>query len=78
MEINIFLKDFEQLFEEIESGTLTEDSNFRNLDEWSSLIALMLIAMAEENYQIRITGEDIRTSVTVRDLYDKLEAKVSE
>jgi acyl carrier protein len=78
MEINIFLKDFEQLFEDIESGTLTEDSNFRNLDEWSSLIALMLIAMAEENYHIRITGEDIRTSVTVRDLFDKLAAKVSE
>jgi hypothetical protein len=38
----------------------------------------MLIAMAEENYQLRITGEDIRTSVTVRDLYDKLAAKVSE
>ncbi len=78
MEINIFIQDFEQLFEEIEKGTITEDTIFRNLDEWSSLIALMLIAMVEENYHLKVTGDDIRNSITVKDIFDKLELKQNE
>jgi len=42
------------------------------LDEWSSLIALALISMIDEEYDIVLNGEDIRDAVTVEDLYNKV------
>ena len=70
-----FIQDFEELFDEVEQGSITKDTIIRDLDEWSSLIALTLIAMADENYDIKLTGDDIRTSNTVEDIYQKIIAK---
>ena len=76
LEITTFIQDFEQLFDEVEQGTITQDTVIRDLDEWSSLIALTLIAMADENYEIKLTGDDIRTSITVNDVYQKIIGKL--
>jgi acyl carrier protein len=75
LEMTTFIQDFEELFDEVEQGSITKDTVIRDLDEWSSLIALTLIAMADENYEIKLTGDDIRTSVTVKDLFDKIREK---
>lgn len=75
LEITSFIKDFEELFDEVAQGTIAKDTVFRDLDEWSSLIALTLIAMADENYEIKLSGDDIRTSITVGDIYQKIIAK---
>ena len=75
LEMTTFIQDFEELFDEVEQGSISKDSVFRDLDEWSSLIALTLIAMADENYEIKLTGDDIRTSTTVEDIYQKIIAK---
>lgn len=76
LEITTFIQDFEQLFDEVEQGTITQETVIRDLDEWSSLIALTLIAMADENYEIKLTGDDIRTSITVNDVYQKIIGKL--
>lgn len=75
LEMTTFIQDFEELFDEVEQGSITKDTIIRDLDEWSSLIALTLIAMADENYEIKLTGDDIRTSNTVDDIYQKILAK---
>ena len=75
LETTTFIQDFEELFDEVEQGSITKDTVIRDLDEWSSLIALTLIAMADENYDIKLTGDDIRTSNTVEDIYQKIIAK---
>lgn len=75
LEMTTFIQDFEELFDEVEQGTITKDTVIRDLDEWSSLIALTLIAMADENYEIKLTGDDIRTSITVKDIFDKISEK---
>lgn len=75
MEISKFVKDFELLFDEVEAGSITENTVFRDIDEWSSLIALVVIAMVDEEYDIKLTGDDIRTSLTVKDLFDKISVK---
>jgi acyl carrier protein len=72
MNIENFIADFEELFDEIEQGSIEPTTIFRDIDEWSSLIALTLIAMIDENYNQKITGDDIRNSVTVEDLFNKL------
>lgn len=75
LEMTTFIQDFEELFDEVEQGSITKETIIRDLDEWSSLIALTLIAMADENYEIKLTGDDIRTSITVDDIYQKIIAK---
>ncbi len=75
MEISKFVKDFELLFDEVEAGSINENTVFRDIDEWSSLLALVVIAMVDEEYDIKLTGDDIRTSVTVKDLFDKVSVK---
>lgn len=75
LELSTFIKDFEEIFDDVEAGTITQSTVFRDIDEWSSLIALSLIAMADENYDIKLSGDDIRSSTTVEDLYQKVAAK---
>ena len=75
MELTQFIKNFELIFEEVEPNSITPDTVFRDIDEWSSLIALTAIAMVDEEYNVKLTGDDIRNSITVKDLFDKLKAK---
>jgi acyl carrier protein len=75
MEISKFVQDFELLFDEVEPGSISKDTIFRDIGEWSSLLALVVIAMVDEEYEVKLTGDDIRTSVTVKDLFDKISVK---
>ena len=75
LEITTFIENFEELFDEVEQGFIVKNTVIRDLDEWSSLIALTLIAMVDENYDIKLSGDDIRTSSTVEDIYQKIALK---
>ena len=52
-----------------------KDTIYKELDEWSSLIALSVIAMVDEEYDVTIKGDDIRNSNTVEDLFNVVKAK---
>lgn len=75
MELNDFIKNFSEQFDDLDSVNLTVDTKFKELDDWSSLVALSLIAMVDEIYNITITGEDIRESSTVGDLFERIKNK---
>lgn len=75
MELNVFIEKFAEQFEETDASEITASTEFKNLDEWSSLIALSVIAMVDEEFEITIKGEDIRNSKTVEDLFNAVKAK---
>lgn len=75
MELNDFIKNFSEQFDDLDSVDLTADTKFKELDDWSSLVALSLIAMVDEIYNITITGEDIRESSTIGDLFERIKNK---
>jgi len=75
MDINVFVKNFASQFYETEEALFSPETSFRDIDEWSSLLALSIIAMVDEEYNIAISGEDIRTSTTIKDLFDKVVSK---
>ena len=60
MELNSFIEKFAEQFEETEQNVLTAEVHFKELDEWSSLMALAIIAMVDEEYGIRIKGDDVK------------------
>lgn len=75
MELKDFLEKFAEQFDDVSAETLSADTKFRELDEWSSLSALSIIAMIDEEYDITIAGEDIRNSSTIGDLFDRVKSK---
>jgi acyl carrier protein len=75
MEIALFLKNFADILDDTDAGVILAETNFRDLDEWDSLTALSLIAMVDEEYGIKLTGEDIRTSITLTDIFNIVVSK---
>ena len=75
MELKEFIENFAAQFEETESNEITAITIFKDLDECSSLTALSVIAMADEEYEVVLTGDDIRNSTTVNDLFELVKAK---
>jgi acyl carrier protein len=75
MELETFLKNFAEMLDETAPELINAKTNFRELEEWSSLTALTLIAMVDEEYSIKLTGEDIRSSHTIEEIFDKIKAK---
>ena len=76
MEIKEFIKKFAEAIEVDNVEALTAETEFRELDEWSSLIALSVIAMVDEEYDVIIKGDDIRNSETIEDLFNAVKAKL--
>ena len=75
MEINGFIEKFAEIFDDTDASSITPQTPFRELDEWSSLSALGLIAMADEEYDVDLKGDDIRGAVTVADPFNIISAK---
>ena len=70
-----FLEKFASQFEETDASTIKIDTKFREIEEWSSMMALVIIAMVDEELGVRLTGDDIRNSHTVNDLYKVVSSK---
>ena len=77
MEINDFIEKFAEQFEDTDASEFKADTVFKELDEWSSILALSVIAMVDEEYDVTLKGDDVRNSTTIEDLYNivKREAK---
>lgn len=76
MEIKTFVSNFAAQFDETDPATLTAATKFAEIVEWSSLQALCIIAMIDEQYGITINGEDIRNSETIEDLFNIVKSRV--
>lgn len=70
MEINDFVAKFAEQFEDTDKALFAPDVKFRDLDEWDSLTALSIIAMVDEEYGVKLSGEDIRNSSTLQDIFN--------
>ncbi len=74
--LNEFVALFAEQFDETDASQITATTEFRNLDEWSSLIALNIIAMVDEEFEVTLKGEDIRNANTIEDLFGVVKTKV--
>lgn len=74
-DIAVFIKKIEAEIDGLTPGILTPDSLFRDLPEWSSMHALIIIALAETEYDVSISGEDLRGCKSVRDIYNVVSSR---
>lgn len=63
-----FISFFAEQFDDTPADAFAETTDFKQLEEWDSMVALMVIAMIDEEYNVKINGEDIRTADTIADL----------
>ena len=70
MEMNQFITHFAELFEEMEIGDFLPETIFRDNDEWCSMLALSVMAMVDEEYDVQLTANEMRQANTIQDLYD--------
>ena len=75
MELNEFVEKFAEQFDDTDASAITASTDFKALDEWSSLIALSIIAMADEEYDVTLKGDDIRNATTIEDQFNTIKAK---
>ena len=75
MEINNFIQNFSDLFEDTDTSVFNADTRFRDLDEWSSLIALSVLAMVDEEYDIQLSADEMRKADTIGELFNTVASK---
>lgn len=75
MNINKFIEHFADQFEDTDVAEIKPETIFKDLDEWSSLMALNIIAMVDEEYDVTLKGADIENSTTIEDLFNTVKSK---
>ena len=71
-----FVELFAEQFDDTDASEIQATTKFHNLDEWSSLIGLSVIAMVDEEFDIALKGNDVKNAITVEDLYNCVIAKL--
>ncbi len=70
-----FIANIADLFEDTDPTLINETTEFKSLEEWSSLLALSLIAMIDEEYEVTLMGDDVRNTSTLGELFDVVTQK---
>lgn len=74
------LEEFFDLFceelDETDPESIGVETDFKAIDEWDSLIALSVISMVDEEFEILLTGRDMEAAVTIEDLYNSIQGKL--
>lgn len=75
MTLNEFVQKFAEEFDDTPVEQFAATTNYRELDEWSSLVALSIISMVDDEFDKQITGSDLRNCGTIEALYNFIENK---
>lgn len=77
MEINEFIKDFADQFDETELEEFKPETDYReDLEEWSSLTGLAILNRIDKKYGIKLTNSEIKATDTIQSLYDLVASKL--
>lgn len=75
MELQKFIEYFTEQFDDTDASEITATTAFHDLEEWSSLTAMGVIAFVKTKYGKTITGKEMKECVTVEDLFNLISSK---
>ena len=75
MELQNLIQNIVDLFDDIDTSNFSALTDFKDNDEWNSLLALSVIAMVDEEYGVIITSDEIKQAKTIEELYMILKSK---
>lgn len=76
MEIKTFIENFADQFEDASADQFAPETNFREFEGWSSLVALSVLAMIDEEYDVQLKGEEMKKTTTIQQLFDLVQSKL--
>jgi acyl carrier protein len=76
MDLDTFIKNFEEAVEDVEVGSLSQNTVFRSMEQWDSLAVLTVIAMVDAEYDIRLKARELKQAETLADLYAVLTQRI--
>lgn len=76
MNIRDFILHFEEVFDGTDINSLNPETNFRELDEWSSVSALSTMAMVSDVYEVELSADEMRSTTTFQQLFDLVSSKL--
>ena len=77
MDINEFVQNFAEQFDETDADVFTPELAFRELEEWSSFLALAIMAMIKSEYDVAISADEMRNANTIQELFDTVQKHLS-
>lgn len=75
MEIQEFVANFAEQFDDTEMDVFTPKTAFRELEEWSSLTGLAVLNMIAKKYEVKITPAELKSVETVIALFELVQSK---
>lgn len=75
MELKEFVANFAEQFDDTDASEIQSNTEFHDLDEWSSLTGMGVIALAKTEYGKSITGAELKACVTVEDVFNLIKNK---
>ncbi len=69
MQLEEFTKNLAEQFEDADIENITPDTSYKNIKGWSSMYALIIIAFVDEYFNVILSGTDLKSAETIRDLY---------
>lgn len=75
MSLKEFIENLASAYDDVSTSELAPNTKFKELNEWSSLTALSVIAMVNEEYDVELSGKDIRDAKTVEDLFNIVQSR---
>ena len=76
MELKDFIEKFAEQFDDVDVTTLSAETKFREIDGYTSLVALLIITMIDEEYNVTVTGDDMKKQVTIGDLFNLVASRL--
>ncbi len=70
-----FIAAFAEQFDDTDASDIKFDTKFQELEDWSSLTAMSVIALVRTRFNKAVTTKEIRSCETVEDLFNLVSAK---
>ena len=75
MELNEFVAQFADQFDDTDPSEIKAETRFHDLEEWSSLTGMGVMALVRTVYGKKISGKELRECVTVEDVFNLVISK---
>lgn len=72
-----FIQNFADQFDDTDASQLTLDTKFRDLEEWSSIIALSVMAMCDEEYNVILSANEMENANQISDIYNIVKSRIN-
>lgn len=72
-----FLQNFADQFDDEPEG-LTLDTSFRDVDGWTSIVALSIMAMCAEEYDVILSANEMENANRIADIFKIVNERVEQ